>query len=532
MAVSPADLPETPSDVVDIEEFYDRVLGLYERGTGDLELEADLDTARSIIPAGTGAVRDFSSIAPEIPEFIAENCIGCMDCVVECPDTAILARVQPQGRIEKVLDELPEEDAHLKGDWAKTKKYHTAYEKQKKEPGLFGIFIDPTKCKGCAECVQVCDDDALRMIMKTDENKPIIRRKFEHFREVGDTPGEFINERALGDMMLAERTLQYVGGAGSCAGCGEATLLRMMVAATTFQHGKENMGVVASTGCNTVYSSTYPYNPYNLPWSNSLFENGPTYAMGVRARWDQMGWQDKKLWAVGGDGAMLDIGFQALSRMLMSGMDINVLVLDTQVYSNTGGQASTSTFTGQRTKMSEHGTAIGGKQEARKELAQLVMAHPNVYVAQTTAFHINHCYRAFMRANEYKGPAVIITYTTCQPEHGVADDLAGHQARLAVDSRAFPMLEYDPERGDSIRERLSLKGNPGMMKDWYVNPKTKEKIDFITFARSEGRFERHFDRDGNPSETLLGANEERRRNWRILQELAGITPEQPEENRG
>jgi pyruvate/2-oxoacid:ferredoxin oxidoreductase beta subunit len=329
--------------------------------------------------------------------------------------------------------------------------------------------------------------------------------------------------------MLAEKSLQYVGGAGSCAGCGEATVLRMMVAATTFQYGVENMGIIASTGCNTVYSSSYPYNPYNLPWSNSLFENGPTYAMGVRARWDQMGWGDKKLWVVGGDGAMLDIGFQALSRMLMSGMNIKVLVLDTQVYSNTGGQASTSTFTGQRTKMSEHGKSISGKQEARKELAQLMMAHPNVYVAQSTAFHFNHLYRAIVRANEYPGPAVIITYTTCQPEHGVADHLAGAQARLAVDSRAFPMIEYDPERGDTIAEKLSLKGNPAMQSDWYTNPKTGETIDFVTFARSEGRFEKQFDKDGNPSATLIRANEERRRNWRILQELAGFEPEKPAE---
>ncbi len=80
--------------------------------------------------------------------------------------------------------------------------------------------------------------------------------------------------------------------------------------------------------------------------------------MGVRLRWDQMGWQDKKLWAIGGDGAIFDIGFGALSRLLASGMDIKVLVLDTQVYSNTGGQASTATYTGQDAKMTPFGKAI------------------------------------------------------------------------------------------------------------------------------------------------------------------------------
>ncbi|MEZ4616243.1 MAG: thiamine pyrophosphate-dependent enzyme [Caldilineaceae bacterium] len=94
-----------------------------------------------------------------------------------------------------------------------------------------------------------------------------------------------------------------------------------------------------------------PIHIIRVPWTNSLFENGLTDAKGVRARWDQMGWQ-KSIWVIGGDGAMLDIGFGALSRMLASGMNIKVLVLDTQVYSNTGGQASTGTFTGQNTKMS------------------------------------------------------------------------------------------------------------------------------------------------------------------------------------
>ncbi len=529
MAITPARLPKSAHEVVDIRNFNYRVVDLYEKGTGDIELEADLDTARSVIPAATGALRDFSFIAPEIPEFIQENCVGCMDCVTECPDTAILGKVISEETLETHLADLPgSERESVRADWAKTRKYWTAREKQKKEPGYFGIFIDPTKCKGCAECVAVCDDDALRMIKKTDHNMPLYKKKFDFFRKVGPTPDEFIMEKVLADMMLADRSLQYVGGAGSCAGCGEATVLRMMVAATTFVYGPENVGLLAATGCNTVYTSTYPYNPYNLPWSNSLFENVPTYAMGVRAKWNQQGWKDKKLWCIGGDGAMLDIGFQALSRMLISGMDINVIVLDTQVYSNTGGQASTATYMSQRTKMSEHGTAVGGKTERRKELAQIIMAHPDVFVAQTTAAHVNHFYKAILAANEHKGPSVVITFTTCQPEHGVGDHLAAAQAKLAVDSRAFPLLIYDPSQGERIRDRLSLKGNPAATKDWYVDPKTGEPVDFVTFARTEGRFEKHLDKDGKPSETLLKANEDRRLNWRMLQELAGIEPETAE----
>ena len=130
---------------------------------------------------------------------------------------------------------------------------------------------------------------------------------------------------------------------------------------------------------------------------------------------------------------MFDIGFQALSRLFASGMNVKVFVLDTQVYSNTGGQASTASYTGQNTKMSVHGKTFGGKQERRKEIAQIAMMHPRTYVAQTTCAHVNHFYKSVIGALEFDGPAIVVCYTTCQPEHGVADNMAGEQARLAVE---------------------------------------------------------------------------------------------------
>ncbi|RIK42307.1 MAG: thiamine pyrophosphate-binding protein [Chloroflexi bacterium] len=515
-----------------IADFNARIVSAYEAGQDD-DLVADISVARSLIPAGTGAYRDFSYIAPEIPEFYQDNCVGCMTCVTECPDTAILGKVTEGSVLELALAQTSEEERDwLSRQWAVTNKFYSVPEK--KEPGSggkFGIFIDPTKCKGCAECVQVCADlgyNALKMIQKEEKTVPQYRQAFDFFRSLPPTPDRFINERVLVDMMLADRSLLYVGGAGSCAGCGEATALRMWLAATAFQVGKENIGIVNSTGCTTVYGSTYPYNPWGVSWTNSLFENGPTDAMGVRARWDQMGWEKKRLWVIGGDGAMLDIGFGALSRMFASGMDIKVLLLDTQVYSNTGGQASTGSFQGQGTKMSPFGKEELGKSEARKEIAQIAMMHPNVYVAQTTAAHMNHFYRAVLDANEYPGPAIISVFTTCQPEHGVGDHEAAQRARAAVDSRAFPLLVYDPRKGRTIRERLDLKGNPAVNDDWYVDPKTKKPFTFIDFARGEGRFEKHFDKDGNPSEMLLAAQQDRLNNWRLLQDLAGIL--QPEKS--
>ncbi|MEX0818528.1 MAG: thiamine pyrophosphate-dependent enzyme [Pirellulaceae bacterium] len=510
--------------VLDVDDFNERIIRAYEDGTAEKGLPADLSVSRSLVPAGTATLRDFSYVAPEIPEYINDNCTGCMDCVTLCPDTAILGKVVGEQEWENRLAKIEnEEDRELfkKLAWSEPSKYYAGPKKKTGEGGKFSIIIDPSKCKGCAECVTVCDDDALKMVQKTDNLMSDISKVHRMFKEFGPSDERYVSDKLLIDMMLKEQTHIYVGGAGSCAGCGEGSALRMMCAATGAKYGND-WGIIAATGCNTVYTSTYPYNPYLVPWSNSLFENAPAYAMGLRVRWDQKGWSDKPIWCIGGDGAMFDIGFQSLSRMLASGMNIKVLVLDTQVYSNTGGQASTSTYMGQNAKMSVHGKAIQGKTERRKEIAQIAMMHPRTFVAQTTCAHTNHFYRSCIDAMEFDGPAIVCCYTTCQPEHGVADNMATDQARLAVDTRAFPLMSYDPRKGDTIRERLSLQGNPAVNDDWWQNPKSGEQVDFIDFCRSEGRFSKHFDKDGNPSEMLHKAKQERLENWKQLQELAGV----------
>ncbi|MBI2607976.1 MAG: 4Fe-4S dicluster domain-containing protein [Deltaproteobacteria bacterium] len=513
------------AEMIDVEYFNEHIVGAYNKGHASEELACDIGIARSIIPPGTAALRDFSYIAPDIPELIPDQCVGCMDCVIECPDTAILGKVVTQEVLDRELSTMkdPQEKEHLQKLYIKTRKYYEIKEKKGETPGLFTIAIDPTKCKGCGECVQVCaDKKALKMIRKNDQIMKEARSHMSLYRQLPETPREFINEKLLSDMMLSERSLLYTGGAGSCMGCGEATAIRMMLAATGFIYEKENMGIVAATGCNTVYCSTYPYNPFRVSWTNSLFENACADAMGVRMRWNQLGWQNKKIWVIGGDGAMLDIGFQSMSRLLASGMDINIMILDTQVYSNTGGQASTASFMGQNAKMSTIGKAHAGKTEHRKEICNIAMMHPQAYVAQTTAALSNHFYRAIMEANEYKGPSVVNVYTTCQPEHGVADDASVRQEKMAVDSRAFPILIYDPRLGARMKERLSLRGNPQMKEDWYHHPQTGEALDFIAFARTEGRFAKQFDKEGHPSGALKRSQEDRLANWHLLQELAGI----------
>jgi len=187
----------------------------------------------------------------------------------------------------------------------------------------------------------------------------------------------------------------------------------------------------------------------------------------------------------------------------MSGMPIKVLALDTQVYSNTGGQACTSGFTGQVSDMAAYGRARQGKEEIRKEIALIAMAHRTSYVLQGSQANAGHLLEGFIEGLRSRRPALFNVYCNCPPEHGTADDVATKQARLALESRAYPVIKYNPDRGKTLAECLDLSGNPELEKDWpaydlkYIAETGKEEslslpITFADFALTEARFARHF----------------------------------------
>src|SRR5438477_10780929 len=117
--------------VLDVIDFNERIIRGYEEGYGEKDLPADLTLARSLIPAGTATLRDFSNISPEIPEYIPSNCTGCMDCVTECPDTAMLAKVLSETELEEKIKGIPEADrAMYREQWSQTKKYYDVGKKK------------------------------------------------------------------------------------------------------------------------------------------------------------------------------------------------------------------------------------------------------------------------------------------------------------------------------------------------------------------------------------------------------------------
>ena len=207
--------------------------------------------------------------------------------------------------------------------------------------------------------------------------------------------------------------------------------------------------------------------------------------------------------SVGGDGAMYDIGFQNLSRMMMSGVPIKVMIVDTQVYSNTGGQACTSGFVSQVSDMAPFNKIWKGKEEIRKEMCLIATAHRTSYVLQSSHSHISHLLEGYIEGLNSCRPAIFNVYAVCPPEHGVADDSADRQAKLAVESRAYPLFKFNPDKGTTFEECIELEGNPAISKDWprytldYKDANNKSAtldlaLTFVDFAATEGRFRKHF----------------------------------------
>lgn len=605
--------------------------------------------------------------------------------------------------------------------FALTKPYYNQKEKAAAGTGgLFAITVNPYTCKGCMLCVDVCDDDALRIVTQTEESIKTLQRDWDYWLDLPTTPEEYIriddiDEKigALETMLMDKSAYQsMVCGDGACTGCGEKPVLHIFTATITTlmqrrvkkhvarideliqkleQHikmqlaqtvdlsdapriqkiieahrtgdlnlsslaaeldsgtagnpldqdwlswvtsllkqlkdlkwnyevghtntGRANMGFTNATGCSSVYGSSFPYNPYPFPWTNHLFQDAPSVAMGIfeghmvkmadgfkairmaeaalNGETDQQKMEEELRYfnwskftdeefelcppvvAVGGDGAMYDIGFQNLSRALMAGRPIKILVLDTQVYSNTGGQACTSGFTGQVSDMAPYGKAWHGKTEIRKEMSLIGAAHRSAFIFQGNLSNYTHMIEGFIDGINARRPALFNVYTVCQPEHGVGDEATFARSKMALESRAYPVLRFDPDAGNSWEECIDMEGNPALDQDWPVytlnyedeegNAQSMElPLTFADFAVLEGRFRKHFrvapsdtwndnmvpiaefveldadDREGKfpyvwavnkknrlirvlVAEELVKSTEERLSFWRTLKSLAGLT---------
>jgi pyruvate-ferredoxin/flavodoxin oxidoreductase len=300
------------------------------------------------------------------------------------------------------------------------------------------------------------------------------------------------------------------------------------------------MAMAAHTGCNTVYGSTPPNNPHPYPWMNSLFQDGITVGwllgesfmvdhgrrsviperltdaimhrtsdvMTPREYYEYVHFSDAlmtdqeilelpKVWVVGGDGGMGDIGYQNMSKVILQNRpNVKAVMLDTQVYSNTGGQNSDSTPMLGGNDMNVFGAATQGKNHEKKTVAETFLAgHGSPFVAQVSIANAPKLYRSILDSLEYRGTAFLQCFTTCQPEHGVADDLALTQAQRVRDSRGAPEFVFNPRLGETYQEALDVKGNPSIDIDWYETKfkATNEQYKYTVahWCATEARFRNH-----------------------------------------
>src|SRR5262245_33931659 len=305
-------------------------------------------------------------------------------------------------------------------------------------------------------------------------------------------------------------------------------------------NGLSVMAMAAHTGCNTVYGSTPPNNPHPYPWMNSLFQDGITVGwllgesfivdhgrrsiiperladallrrdseiINKREYYEYAHFSDAimtdqeilelpKVWVVGGDGGMGDIGYQNTSKVVLQNRpNVKAVMLDTQVYSNTGGQNSDSTPMLGGNDMNVFGAATQGKNVEKKTVAETFLAgHGSPFIAQVSIANAPKLYRAILDGLEYRGTMFMQCFTTCQPEHGVPDDMALGQAQRVRDSRGAPEFVFNPRLGETYAEALDLKGNPSLDMDWYETKfaKSNEPYRYTVahWCATEARFPKH-----------------------------------------
>jgi pyruvate-ferredoxin/flavodoxin oxidoreductase len=215
----------------------------------------------------------------------------------------------------------------------------------------------------------------------------------------------------------------------------------------------------------------------------------------------------KSVWIVGGDGWAYDIGFGGLDHVLASGLDVNILVLDTEVYSNTGGQQSKATPTGAAAKF-----AASGKEVPKKDLALLATTYGHVYVARVAmGAKDKQTLDAMLEAESWHGPSLIIAYSHCIA-HGYDMAHGADQQRLAVDSGVWPLFRYDPRRVAA--------GEPAVVLDSGTGPAKTRVVDYM---RNEGRFRVVELQDPKRFERLArSAQEQAERRLSFYRQLAGI----------
>ncbi|NLK23517.1 MAG: pyruvate:ferredoxin (flavodoxin) oxidoreductase [Clostridiales bacterium] len=507
---------EAPVEIKHASQFVKDVVIPMNRLEGDnLPVSAFTHMPDGTFEAGTAAFEK-RGIAINVPEWNSDKCIQCNQCSMVCPHAAI----RPFLVNESEKANAPESAKIVDAKGLKTD-----------EKLYFAMGITPLDCSGCGNCALVCPVDALEM--KPAESQKDQADAWDYLiYDITDKKNPLAKDSVKGSQFETP-LLEF---SGACAGCGETPYVKLVTQLFGDRMMVANATGCSSIWGGSAPSTPYTKNKkgHGPAWANSLFEDNAEYGLGmflgVKAQRETLAekvkaadlsgdakavadeWlanmnegegtrdladkfeaalekdgsdaakailEDKDLfvkrsqWIFGGDGWAYDIGYGGVDHVLASGEDVNVLVLDTEVYSNTGGQSSKSTPTAAIAKF-----AASGKKTKKKDLGMMAMSYGYVYVAQINmGANKAQALKAIAEAEAYKGPSLIIAYAPCI-NHGIRIGMGKSQeeAKRAVECGYWSMYRFNPE--------LKAEGQNPFKLDSTKEP----KADFKEFLMGEVRY--------------------------------------------
>ena len=447
-------------------------------------------------------------VASFVPRWDESKCIQCNNCANVCPHAAIRpfaldeAEAAAAPEVMKTLDLTP----------------------AKKFPGMkFTLAISPLDCMGCGVCVGVCPKDALSMVGQEEE---LAQQAAFDYAVANVTEKEGVVANNLKGIQFKKPLLEF---SGSCAGCAETAYARLVTQVAGDRMFISNATGCSSIWGNPAATSPYTTNAegHGPAWNNSLFEDNAEHGLGMALGYkavqgkvveqvkawaatdeakaaaeawiaslkdpvesrktadalialleadgsdaakailaDKAYMAKKSFWIFGGDGWAYDIGFGGLDHVLASGQDVNVFVFDTEVYSNTGGQASKASNIGQVAQF-----AAAGKEVKKKSLAEIAMSYGYVYVAQV-AMGANpaQTLKAIQEAEAYDGPSIIIGYSPCEM-HSIKGGMTHCQDEMkkAVECGYWNLFTFNPAAPQGKKFTLTSKAPAGGYQEFLLN---------------------------------------------------------------
>ena len=524
-----------------------------------LPVSAFLPYADGTMPAGTSAYEK-RGVAVMVPSWDPDKCIQCNSCAFVCPHAAIRPFLLTAEEAEKAPAGLKKAQGK-----AVLKEYS------------FALSVSVDDCTGCGNCVDVCPakEKALTMVSALDQHS-----EQDNFNWLATKVGykdTVVNKAAnVKNSQFAQPLFEF---SGACAGCGETPYIknitqlfgdRMMIANATGCSSIYGASFPASPYCTNAQG-------HGPAWQNSLFEDNAEFGLGMKIGSDRARetvanlmtaaldcdkcpdevkalfrqWLEnkengeitrevadkviplmektdcphcKKLldykhfiparsqWIFGGDGWAYDIGYGGLDHILASGRNVKVLVMDTEVYSNTGGQCSKST---PRAAVAKFATT--GKPGVKKDLGLMAMTYGNVYVASVAlGAKDEHTLKAFVEAEAYDGPALIIAYSHCI-SHGINMAKGLQQQKAWVDSGRVLLYRYNPDLARQGKNPLIVegKGPKGDLRDVLLS---ENRFKLLAKTNKEG-FEK----------LLEEAQKDVWHRWNLYQSIAGMGSDKPAE---